>query len=181
MKTHLWLWLVVGVSLCTASAAVAQTPVGALAIDGSQGDQWGWAVDYETAVAARDVALRECGSGCSVVLTFERCGAYAADQDAASTAVGWGQSYASSSDAREAALRECRSRGGGSGCVVRVWGCNGPVVEEALGLDRAAPSDRSSEPIQGGTGQLNSQPTPPLRGGATHLPGVDSAAGSEQN
>ena len=73
MKTHLWSWLVVGVSLCTASAAVVQTPVGALAID-----------------------------------------------------------------ARQAALRECRSRGGGSGCVVRVWGCNGPVVEEELGLDRAA-------------------------------------------
>ena len=138
MKTQLWSWLVVGVSLCTASSAVAQTSVGALAIDARQGDQWGWAVDYETAAAARDVALRECGSGCSVVLTFERCGAYAVDQDAASTAVGWGQSYASSSAARETALRECRSRGGGSGCVVRVWGCNGPVVEEALGLDRAA-------------------------------------------
>ena len=27
--------------------------------------------------------------------------------------------------------------GGGSGCIVRAWGCNGPVVEEGLGLDRA--------------------------------------------
>ena len=137
MKTHLWSWLVVGVLLCTASSAEAQTPVGVLAIDARQGDQWGWAVDYETTAAAGEVALRECGSGCSVVLTFGRCAAYAADQDADSTAIGWGQSYASSSDARQAALRECRSRGGVSGCVVRVWGCNGPVVEEALGLDRA--------------------------------------------
>lgn len=40
--------------------------------------------------------------------------------------------------ARQAALAECRSRGGSSGCIVRVWGCNGPVVEEALDLDRAA-------------------------------------------
>ena len=26
----------------------------------------------------------------------------------------------------------------GAGCIVQVWGCNGPVVEEGLGLDRAA-------------------------------------------
>ena len=52
MKTHLWSWLVVGVLLCTASSAEAQTPVGALAIDACQGDQWGWAVDYETTAAA---------------------------------------------------------------------------------------------------------------------------------
>ena len=138
MRAQARSWLVVCVSLCTASLSVAQTPVGALAIDARQGAQWGWAVDYETPAAAGEEALRECGTGCSVVLTFERCGAYAADEDADSTAVGWGQSYASASEAREAALRECRSRGGGSGCVVRVWGCNGPVVEEGLGLDRAA-------------------------------------------
>ena len=138
MRAQVQSWLVVGVSLCTASSAVAQAPVGALAIDARQGDQWGWAVDYETMAAAREMALRECGSGCSVVLTFGRCAAYAADQDADGTAVGWAQSYASASAAREAALRECRSRGGGSGCVVRVWGCNGPVVEEELGLDRTA-------------------------------------------
>ena len=38
--------------------------------------------------------------------------------------------------ARGAALSECGSRVG-SGCVVRVWGCNGHVVV-GLGLDRAA-------------------------------------------
>ena len=138
MKTHLWSLPVVGVLACTVSAAVAQPPVGALAVDARQGDQWGWAVDYETAAAAQGRALQECGSGCSVVLTFARCAAYAADQDVDSTAVGWAESYDSAAVARQAALSECSSRGGGSGCIVRVWGCNGPVVEEGLGLDRAA-------------------------------------------
>ena len=138
MKSIVGTALVLGATVWMAASAVAQTPVGALAIDERQGDQYGWAVDYETARSAQAVALRECGSGCSVVLTFERCAAYAADQDADSTAVGWAESYSSSSAAQQAALGECSSRGGGSGCIVRVWGCNGPVVEEGLGLDRAA-------------------------------------------
>ena len=71
-----------------------------------------------------------------MVLTFNRCAAYAADQDADSRAVGWAESFTSSS-AQQAALSDCSSRGG-SGCVVRVWGCNGPAVEEVLGLDQAA-------------------------------------------
>ena len=137
MKALVWSWLVVGVSLGTAVSAGGQTPAGALAIDERQGDQYGWAVDYQTTAAARAAALRECGAGCSVVLTFDRCGAYAADQDADSTAVGWAESYASAAGARQEALSECSSRGG-SGCTVRVWGCNGPVAEEGLGLDRAA-------------------------------------------
>ena len=120
------------VTVCTATPTSAQTPVGALEIDERQGDQWGWAVDYETAAAAQGRALQECGSGCSVVLTFGRCAAYAPDQDADSTAVGWAESFDSAAGARQAALAECRSRGGGSGCIVRAWGCNGPVVEEGL-------------------------------------------------
>ena len=71
-------------------------------------------------------------------MTFGRCGAYAADQDTDSTAVGWAESYDSAASARLAALSQCSARGGGSGCIARVWGCNGPVVEEALGLDRAS-------------------------------------------
>ena len=78
-------------------------------------------MDYEPPVAARDAALSECGADCSVVLTFNRCGAYAADQGTDSTAVGWGQSFASAPGARQAALAECRLRGG-SGRIVRVWG-----------------------------------------------------------
>ena len=123
--------------VCMAALSAAQPPVGALAVDEHQGDQYGWAVDYETASAARSAALGECGAGCSVVLTFARCAAYAADQDANSTAVGWAESYGSAAGARGAALRACGTRGG-SGCIVRVWGCNDPVVEEGLGLDRSA-------------------------------------------
>ena len=130
-------WLVACFSLCAALPIAAQTPVGALAVDERRGEQYGWAVNYETEAAAWEAALSECGEGCSVVLTFARCGAYAADQDADSTAVGWAESYASADGARQAALSECRSRGGGSGCILRAWGCNGPVVEEGLGLDRA--------------------------------------------
>ena len=74
MKTVLGLFAAV----CTVSSVAAQPPVGALAIDERGGDQYGWAVDYETAAAAR--ALSECGAGCAVVLTFGRCVAYAADQ-----------------------------------------------------------------------------------------------------
>ena len=133
--------LVVGVVVSAGLLADAQqTPVGALAIDERQGDQWGWALDYETAGAAHGAALRECGSGCSVVLTFERCAAYAADQDRDNKAVGWAESYGSANEARQEALWECGSRGG-LRCMVRVWGCNGPVVEEGLGLDRSARRD----------------------------------------
>ena len=128
--------LVLGAVVCLSGSVAAQTPMGALAIDERQGDQYGWAVDYETAVAAGTRALSECGSGCSVVLTFGRCAAYATDQDAGSTAVGWAESFASADGAWQAALGECGSRGG-TGCIVRVWGCNSHVVEEGLGLDRA--------------------------------------------
>ena len=128
--------LVLGAAMCLSSSAAAQTPVGALAIDERQGGQYGWAVDYETPGAAGQRALSECGSGCSVVLTFERCAAYAADQEQGSTVYGWAESYDSAAGARQRALVECGFRG--SGCTVRVWGCNGPVVEEGLGLDRSA-------------------------------------------
>ena len=140
MKPAVWSSLLLCGFPSIALESGAQTPVGALAVDERQGDQWGWAVDYETATAAREAALRECGAACSVVLTFDRCGAYATDQDAGSTAAGWAEAYASADAAREAALAECRSRGGGSGCTVRAWGCNGPVIEEGLNLDRADPA-----------------------------------------
>ena len=149
MKASAISFLVLCVSLSAAVEVGAQTPVGALAIDERRGDQWGWAVDYETADAARARALGECGAGCSVVLTFGRCGAYAADQDSDSTAVGWAEAYDSAASARQAALSQCSARGGGAGCVVRVWGCNGPVVEEALGLDRAARRPDSTRASRG--------------------------------
>ena len=54
--------LVLGAAMCLAASAAAQTPVGALAIDEGQGDQYGWAVDYETVGAARQGALSEYGT-----------------------------------------------------------------------------------------------------------------------
>ena len=104
--------------------AHTQSRVGALAIDGGQGNRYGWAINYESVQDARQEALSQCGSGCSVVLTFERCAAYAADQASASTVYGWAESFDSSQRAREGALGWCRSRGGLQ-CIVRAWGCNG--------------------------------------------------------
>ena len=115
MKVLLWSSLVLCMSLCLAVDTGAQPGVGALAIDEQQDDQYGWVVDYETTAAAQVAALRECGPRCSVKLTFERCAAYAADQDADSTAVGWAESYDLAAGAWQAALAACRSRGG-SGC-----------------------------------------------------------------
>ena len=95
------------VSLFLAADVGAQPRVGALAIDEGQGDHYGGAVDHQTAAAAREAALRECGAGCSVVLTFDRCGAYAADQDNAATAFGWGENRMPRRMARDSA--RCRS------------------------------------------------------------------------
>ena len=139
MKDTVRRWLVACGIVSTVVPAGAQAPVGALAVDERQGDQFGWAVNYSTTEAAHEAALRECGLGCSVVLTFERCAAYAADQVTNSTATGWSESLETGAAARQRALQECRSRGG-SGCIVRAWGCNGgdpQTVETALNLDRS--------------------------------------------
>ena len=114
-------WLVACGIVSAVAPACAQPPVVAPAIDERQGDQYGWALDSEAADAARAAALRECGAGYSVVLTFARCGTYAADQDADSTAVGWAESYDSAAGARRAALSKCSARGGGSDCIVRAY------------------------------------------------------------
>ena len=92
MKTHRWSWGVLCTLLCAPPGAGAQSPAGALAIDERQGERYGWAVDYESAEAARDAVLRECGAGCTVVLTFGRCGAYATPGEDAGTIYGWGES-----------------------------------------------------------------------------------------
>ena len=130
------LWAGLAAGLATASTTSAQTLVGAIASDENRG-RAGWAVDYETAAAAERAALEACGTACRVVVTFGHCGAYAADQEAGSTAYGWTEAFDSAGAARQGALRECRARGGAS-CRVRAWACNGTVVEESLGLDRAS-------------------------------------------
>ena len=63
MRALVRFWLVACFSLCAALPVAAQTPVGALAVDERRGDQYGWAVDYETEAAAWEAALSECGAG----------------------------------------------------------------------------------------------------------------------
>ena len=99
---------------------------GALAIDENQGDQYGWAINYQTYAEAEQRAQRECGNGCRIVMRFSNtCAAYAADQAGRSTAYGWAYGYSNSSGAQNGALAECQ-RHGGSYCIVRVWGCDAP-------------------------------------------------------
>lgn len=96
---------------------------GALAIDTSQGAQYGWAEGYSNTAQAEQRALSECGGGCQVVLRYSSgCGAYATDQANASTAYGWGTA-SSGGAAQSRAIAECQSRGGRS-CMVRAWSCN---------------------------------------------------------
>ena len=104
-------------------ASTQAMAVGALAIDSNQGSAYGYSVDYDNTYDARNRALSECGSGCSVVVDFDSgCAAYAADQAAGSTVYGWGKD-SSESSAKNRALYECENHGG-SNCIVRVWGCN---------------------------------------------------------
>ena len=63
MKTRWRSVTIVSIALCLPVVADAQPPVGALAVDEGQGEQYGWAVDYEGASAARAAALGECGLG----------------------------------------------------------------------------------------------------------------------
>ena len=123
MKNILRMALLCGSLLCGAPPLLA---AGALAIDTNQGDQWGWAIDHASEADARQRALRECGSGCRIVMTFSgACAAYAADQANASTAYGWAWGQPDAGSARNAALAGCRQRGGfGANCIVRVWGCD---------------------------------------------------------
>ena len=60
MKTIAGSALVLCATVCLAATAAAQ--------------MGGWAVDA-TAGVVRPAAFWECGAGCSVVLTFERCAA----------------------------------------------------------------------------------------------------------
>ena len=60
MKPVVWSPLLPCVFLSIAVESGAQTLVGALAVDARQGDQWGWAVDYETAALVSGDML--CGA-----------------------------------------------------------------------------------------------------------------------
>lgn len=96
---------------------------GALAIDGNQGSQYGFAVGMRSMAEAHHIAKQECGAGCYIVKTFSTgCAAYAADQASGSTIYGWATG-SSSGQVKNGALKFCRNRGG-TNCIVRAWGCN---------------------------------------------------------
>jgi hypothetical protein len=110
------------VLLCGLSASQVLA-AGSLALDSNQGDQYGFAYDYPSTSESDERALSECGGDCQVVMQFESgCAAYAADQSSGSTVYGW-YTGTSGSEVQSGALSECAAQGG-SGCQVRVWGCN---------------------------------------------------------
>lgn len=121
---------------------------GALAIDENQGDQWGWAIDYDTIASAEARAMKECGNNCRIVKRFFRgCAAYVGDQAPNSTVYGWGTADTASA-ARQRAHRECRDHGG-TQCTTRVWGCNSAQTdkqqtESASREDRTPPSSKDT-------------------------------------
>jgi hypothetical protein len=106
-----------------ASGSTAAHADGALAINGNQGSQYGWAINYRSLGDADQEALNRCGSGCYIVFRFHgTCAAYAADQSAGSTIYGWAYDR-TAVQAQMAAINYCEARGGTS-CMVRVWGCD---------------------------------------------------------
>lgn len=97
-----------------------------LAIDGINGNQYGWAVNYNTQAAANKKALEECqkngGNKCATVLWFTGgCGVYVVDS-ANPGLYGWGIANTKAA-AEQIAKNEARARGG-KNLTVRVWGCN---------------------------------------------------------
>jgi len=105
-------------------APTAAFAAGALAINGGQGDAYGFSYNYGSQSEADQRALNECGYGCSIVMRFTAsCAAYAADQAYGSTAIGYAYGYSDGGSAQTRALNECRARGG-TQCIVRAWGCD---------------------------------------------------------
>ncbi|MCK5925965.1 MAG: DUF4189 domain-containing protein, partial [Methylococcales bacterium] len=95
----------------------------ALAINGNQGNRWGFSHDRLSTSDANQQALLKCGSDCTVVKNFTNgCGAYAADQATGSTI--WGFAQASTPEqAKDKALASCLYYKG-TQCIIRVWACN---------------------------------------------------------
>lgn len=95
---------------------------GAIAVGHCGAD--GYSFNQHSVGAAEEVAMQECGPGCSVAVHFENaCGAYAVDSAKQCGAQGWG--WASDrGGAEEIAVRECVNQGGES-CAVKRWVCDG--------------------------------------------------------
>ena len=94
-----------------------------LAINGNQGDHWGFSYNRVSLSDADQQALSKCGVNCKVVKNFKNgCGAYAADQAQGSTVWGYGLDP-NQQQAKDKALSACQYYGG-TQCIIRVWACN---------------------------------------------------------
>ena len=114
--------------IAAAMLAIASTgsvlAVGAIAVDDYYDEDpseagYGIATEYRTNCEASTAALDACkseqNSDCKVVLTFKKCGAYAASQG------GYGVGSANTREAAEKrALRQC----GDANCIVVVSDCD---------------------------------------------------------
>ena len=79
------------VAMALSVMAAQAIGAGALAIDGHQGGQYGFAYNVASQTKAETKAMKDCGNGCQVVLRFENgCAAFATDQSGESKAYGWG-------------------------------------------------------------------------------------------
>lgn len=124
MKTRILLTsLVVKLVVAPSLATAQQTLVGALALNSSS-TRYGWAANYDTASAATQRALNECGSGCRLVATFRGCGALAVESGReVRNAAGWSFDWPTRGQAESGAMRACANRGGRS-CRIVVSQCN---------------------------------------------------------
>jgi hypothetical protein len=120
---HRFTKLIVVALLAVASGGSALA-IGAIAVDDYYDEDpseagYGIATEYrsarEASAAALDACTSEQNSDCKVVLTFKKCGAYAASQG------GYGVGSASTRQAAEKrALRQC----GDANCIVVVSDCD---------------------------------------------------------
>lgn len=85
---------------------------------------YGYSYGKSSVGEAEEVALQECGPGCSLALHFENaCGAFARDADQRCGPQGWG--WAPGRNRAEAiALNECVNHGGGN-CAIQRSVCDG--------------------------------------------------------
>lgn len=114
----------IAATLFTVGSISAALAVGAIAVDDYYDEDpseagYGIATEYRNVGEASAAALEACqseqNSDCKVVLTFKKCGAYAA------SAGGYGVASANTlADAEKRALRQC----GDANCVVVISDCD---------------------------------------------------------
>ena len=123
MRQDLKCATVAALSLCLSFSLSSLTDAaGAIAVN--KCGAYGYSYGKRSIDEAKEVALQECGPGCSVVLHFENaCGAFATDGDQRCGAQGWGWAPRRGR-AEEIALNECASHGGGN-CSIKRWVCDG--------------------------------------------------------